>query len=275
MTDIKKTYKNYVNGKFVRSESGKVYSIDLKKEKYEIPLTSKKDLRDAVTSSKEGFKNWNQLTMYNRSQVLYRLSEMIEGNKDSYISLLQDHGLSKLDSKNDINHAINTIVWYAGLVDKWEQLTGNLNPVAGEYFNISHQEAIGVTFTLSPNSMSLNELVKSILPALTVGCSVINFSDENAVIALKLSEDINNSDFPSGSLNLISGKFENIIEDVGGHVEIKHAAIYEDISKKSKEIIGQKASESVKRISILPSTSGLSSILPFIETKTVWHPKGK
>ena len=56
MTDIKKTYKNYVHGKFVRSESGKVYSIDLKEEKYEIPLTSKKDLRDAVTSSKEGFK---------------------------------------------------------------------------------------------------------------------------------------------------------------------------------------------------------------------------
>ena len=275
MTDIKKTYKNYVNGKFVRSESGKVYSIDLKQEKYEIPLTSKKDLRDAVTSSKEGFKNWNQLTMYNRSQILYRLSEMIEGNKDSYISLLEDHGLSRSDSKNDINNAIDTIVWYAGLVDKWEQLTGNLNPVAGEYFNISHQEAIGVTFTLSSNSISLNELIKSILPPLTVGCSVINFSNKNAVIALKLSEDINNSDFPSGSLNMLSGKFENIIEDVGGHVEIKHAAIYEKISKKSSEILGQKASESVKRISILPSTSGISSILPFIETKTVWHPKGK
>ena len=163
MTDIKKTYKNYVHGKFVRSESGKVYSIDLKKEKYEIPLTSKKDLRDAVTSAKEGFKNWNQLTMYNRSQILYRLSEMIEGNKDSYVSLLEDHGLSKINSKNDINNAIDTIVWYAGLVDKWEQLTGNLNPVAGEYFNISHQEAIGVTFTLSSNSISLNELILSLI----------------------------------------------------------------------------------------------------------------
>jgi len=275
MTEVKKTYKHYVDGKFVRSESGKVYAIDLKNEKYEIPLTSKKDLRDAVTSSKAGFIKWNSLTMYNKSQILYRLSEMIEGNKESYIILLQDHGLSKNEAKNDIENSINTIIWYAGLVDKWEQLTGNLNPVAGEYFNISHQEAIGVTFTLSSNSISLNELIKSILPPLTVGCSVINFSNKNAVIALKLSEDINNSDFPSGSLNLLSGKFENVIEDVGGHVEIKHAAIYEKISKKSSEILGQKASESVKRISILPSTSGISSILPFIETKTVWHPKGK
>ena len=188
---------------------------------------------------------------------------------------LQDHGLSKNEAKNDIENSINTIIWYAGLVDKWEQLTGNLNPVAGEYFNISHQEPIGVTFTLNSNSISLDDLVKSFLPALTVGCSVINFSEKNAVIALKLSEDINNSDFPAGSLNIIAGKFENIVEDVGGHVEIKHAAIYDDISKESKTIIGEKGSESVKRISFQPPTSGLSSILPFIETKTVWHPKGK
>ena len=40
-------------------------------------------------------------------------------------------------------------------------------------------------------------------------------------------------------------------------------------------IIGETGSESVKRISFQPPTSGLSSILPFIETKTVWHPKGK
>ena len=225
--------------------------------------------------SKAGFIKWNSLTMYNKSQILYRLSEMIEGNKESYIILLQDHGLSKNEAKNDIENSINTIIWYAGLVDKWEQLTGNLNPVAGEYFNISHQEPIGVTFTLNSNSISLDDLVKSFLPALTVGCSVINFSEKNAVIALKLSEDINNSDFPAGSLNIIAGKFENIVEDVGGHVEIKHAVIYDDISKESKTIIGEKGSESVKRISFQPPTSGLSSILPFIETKTVWHPKGK
>ena len=275
MTEVKKTYKNYVNGKFVRSESGKVYSVNLKNEKFEIPLTSKKDLRDAVTHSKEGFKHWNKLTMYNRSQILYRLSEMIEGNKDSYISLLQQHGLSKNESKKDVENAINTIVWYSGIVDKWEQLTGNLNPVAGEYFNISHQEPIGVTFSLSSNKVSLNHLVKSFLPAMSVGCSVISFTDENAVLALKLSEDINNSDFPSGSINFITGNFGNIVEDVGGHVEVKLVAIYSDITNEFIKTLSEKGADSVKRIFNKPAVDGLASILPFIETKTVWHPKGK
>ena len=275
MTEVKKTYKNYVNGKFVRSESGKVYSVNLKNEKFEIPLTSKKDLRDAVTHSKEGFKHWNKLTMYNRSQILYRLSEMIEGNKDSYISLLHQHGLSKNESKKDVENAINTIVWYSGIVDKWEQLTGNLNPVAGEYFNISHQEPIGVTFSLSSNEVSLNHLVKSFLPAMSVGCSVISFTDENAVLALKLSEDINNSDFPSGSINFITGNFGNIVEDVGGHVEVKLVAIYSDITNEFIKTLSERGADSVKRIFNKPAVDGLASILPFIETKTVWHPKGK
>ena len=275
MTEVKKTYKHYVDGKFVRSESGKVYAIDLKKEKYEIPLTSKKDLRDVVTSSKAGFAKWNSLTMYNKSQILYRLSEMIEGNKESYIALLQQHGLTKNDSKNDVEDAVNTIIWYAGIVDKWEQLTGNLNPVAGEYFNISHQEPIGVTFSLSSDDISLNSLVKSFLPAMSVGCSVISFTNQNAVLALKLSEDINNSDFPSGSLNILTGDFENIVEDVGAHVEIRLAAIYSNISNDLLETLDVKGSDSVKRIVNLPSDEGLGSIIPFVETKTVWHPKGQ
>ena len=275
MTEVKKTYKHYVNGKFVRSESGKVYSIDLKNEKFEIPLTSKKDLRDAVTSSKAGFAKWNSLTMYNKSQILYRLSEMIEGNKESYIALLQQHGLTKNDSKNDVEDAVNTIIWYAGIVDKWEQLTGNLNPVAGDYFNISHQEPIGVTFSLSSDDISLNSLVKSFLPPMSVGCSVISFTNQNAVLALKLSEDINNSDFPSGSLNILTGNFENIVEDVGAHVEIRLAAIYSNISNDLLETLDVKGSDSVKRIVNLPSDEGLGSIIPFVETKTVWHPKGQ
>ena len=52
MIEIKKTYKNYVNGKYVRSESGKTFTVDLKDGVYEIPLSSRKDIRDAVVSSK-------------------------------------------------------------------------------------------------------------------------------------------------------------------------------------------------------------------------------
>ncbi len=275
MTEIKKTYKNYVGGSYVRSESGKTFTVELKNQNYELPLTSKKDLRDAVSSSKKGYESWNKLTEYNRTQILYRLSEMIEGNKESYIELLQEHRLTKAAATKDVDNAIDTVVWYAGLADKWEQVTGNLNPVAGDYFNISHQEPIGVVFTLNSSDVSIDKTIRSFLPAMTVGCSVISFSENNSVISLKLAEDVNNSDLPEGTLNFLAGDFSKIIDDVSRHVEVNALALYGKLNKENLKTINENASTSVKRVFNLPSEEGLSSVLPFIETKTVWHPKGR
>ena len=274
MIEIKKTYKNYVGGKYVRSESGKTFTLNLKNDSFEVPLTSKKDIRDAVTSSKAGFEKWSEISPYTKTQILYRLSEMIEGNKDSYVDLLVLCGSTKNQAKKDVETAIENIVWYAGLADKWEQVSGNLNPVNGEYFNISHQNPIGVVFSLNSNNNSLSSLLNSIIQPLTVGCSVISFSEESPIIALKFAEDINNSDFPAGSLNILSGQFENVFEDVSKHVEINLISICKEIPNEMLTKIQENASSSVKRIVNMPSIDGISSILPFLETKTVWHPKG-
>ena len=275
MNEIKKTYKNYVGGKYVRSESGKTFRIELKNQFYEVPLTSRKDVRDAVVAAKKGYTEWQKLTPYNKTQVLYRLSEMVEGNSETYQQILQESGLTKSKASQDIKNAIDSLIWYAGMADKWEQMTGNLNPVAGDYFNISHQESLGVIFTLNTEENSFNQLLLSILPSLTAGCSVISFSGDNSILALKLAEDINNSDLPSGALNILSGNFSQIIDDVSNHVEINAIAIYKDLTSSDIKIIRENASKSLKRIVIKPPTSGLESLLPFIETKTVWHPKGR
>ena len=274
MIEIKKTYKNYVGGKYVRSESGKTFTLNLKNDSFEVPLTSKKDIRDAVTSSKAGFEKWSEISPYTKTQILYRLSEMIEGNKDSYVDLLVLCGSTKNQAKKDVETTIENIVWYAGLADKWEQVSGNLNPVNGEYFNISHQNPIGVVFSLNSNNNSLTSLLNSIIQPLTGGCSVISFSEESSIIALKFAEDINNSDFPPGSLNILSGQFENVFEDVSKHVEINLISICKEIPNEMLKKIQENASSSVKRIVNMPSIDGISSILPFLETKTVWHPKG-
>jgi acyl-CoA reductase-like NAD-dependent aldehyde dehydrogenase len=274
MNEIKKTYKNYVGGKYIRSESGKTFRIELKNDFYEVPLTSRKDIRDAVVAAKKGFTEWQKLTPYNKTQILYRLSEMLEGNFDTYQQILQDSGLTKAKAKEDIENSLDSLIWYAGMADKWEQMTGNLNPVAGDFFNISHQESLGVVFTLNSSEHSLNTLLLNMLPALTTGCSVISFNEENSVLALKLAEDINNSDLPSGALNIMSGKFELIIDDVSNHVEITAMALYKKVTTEEKTLIRENASKSLKRVYINPPTSGLEALLPFIETKTVWHPKG-
>ncbi|MBB37640.1 MAG: aldehyde dehydrogenase [Actinobacteria bacterium] len=275
MNEVRKTYKMFVGNKFIRSESGRTYSIKQNKEVIELPQASKKDIRDAVSSAKQGYSSWSGLTAYNRAQVLYRLSEMIEGRKSSYVELLKESGVKSDTAKKDVEKAIEALIWYSGLADKWEQLIGNLNPVSGSYLNISHQEPLGVTFVFPRDSLSLHGLVLSVLPPLTVGCSVIMLNNGAGLLSVMLSEDVHNSDMPPGAWNILTGEYDAIIEDISKHVEIRGIAVASDFNNDDYKKIQESGSESVKRTYRVNESMDIMSLIPFLETKTVWHPKGK
>ena len=275
MNEVRKTYKMFVGNKFIRSESGRTYSIKQNKEVIELPQASKKDIRDAVSSAKQGYSSWSGLTAYNRAQVLYRLSEMIEGRKSSYVELLKESGVKSDTAKKDVEKAIEALIWYSGLADKWEQLIGNLNPVSGSYLNISHQEPLGVTFVFPRDSLALHGLVLSVLPPLTVGCSVIMLNNGAGLLSVMLSEDVHNSDMPPGAWNILTGEYDGIIEDISKHVEIRGIAVASDFNNDDYKKIQESGSESVKRTYRVNESMDIMSLIPFLETKTVWHPKGK
>ncbi|RZP26092.1 MAG: aldehyde dehydrogenase family protein [Candidatus Actinomarinales bacterium] len=275
MSEVRKTYKMFVGNSFVRSESGRTYSINQKNEVIELPQASKKDVRDAVSAAKKGYASWSTLTPYNRAQILYRLSEMVEGRKPTYVDILKKSGLSNSEAKKDVDQAIEVLIWYSGIADKWEQLSGNLNPVAGPYFNISHQEPLGVSFIFPREKVSLKSLLLGILPPLAVGCSVISLTKEAGVLAIMFAEDLHNSDMPSGVLNILTGDYGGIVEDISKHVEIKGIGVSIDFDNTDYTKIQSNGSESVKRTFKFNESKNLLSLNPYLETKTVWHPKGK
>ena len=77
---ITKTPKVYVGGAFIRSESGRVYALANTDGEFfaNIPLCSRKDLRNAVEAAAKAGPGWAKRTAYNRGQIIYRLGEMIE-----------------------------------------------------------------------------------------------------------------------------------------------------------------------------------------------------
>ena len=77
---VLKTYKLYVGGAFPRSESGRYYELKNKKGQHiaNIPDGSRKDFRDAVVIARGAQAKWKGKTAYNRSQIIYRIAEMLE-----------------------------------------------------------------------------------------------------------------------------------------------------------------------------------------------------
>jgi acyl-CoA reductase-like NAD-dependent aldehyde dehydrogenase len=93
--NVQKTYKIYIGGQFPRGESGHYYPVTLKDGTVtNICLCSRKDLRDGVVAARNAFSGWSERTAFNRSQILYRIAEMLEGRKAQFVEELKQGGAS-------------------------------------------------------------------------------------------------------------------------------------------------------------------------------------
>ena len=72
--DVRKTYKLYIGGNFVRSESGRSLAASSPDgtQLDNFPHASRKDFRDAVVAARSAFDGWAKKTAYLRGQILYR-----------------------------------------------------------------------------------------------------------------------------------------------------------------------------------------------------------
>jgi acyl-CoA reductase-like NAD-dependent aldehyde dehydrogenase len=259
---VKKTYKLYVGGAFPRSESGRTFDA----EGHNVARASRKDARDAVRAARSAFPTWSGMTAYNRGQVLYRLAEMMEARAAD---------LENASSgRDEVEAAIDRTVWYAGWADKLAQVLGGSNPVAGPYFDFTVPEPTGVVAIFAPAEPPLLGLVSRLLPALVGGNAVVAVASEtHPVAAVELSEALATSDFPAGTVNVLTGFQDELAPWLAGHMDV-NAIDLTGIDGSTAEL-EKAAAENVKRVvRSSPDAQSPWEIESFLEFKTVWHPIG-
>src|SRR4051795_9886865 len=221
---VAKTYKLYIGGKFPRSESGRVYPVTDAKGKFlaNAAHASRKDARDAVVAARKAFPGWSAATAYNRGQVLYRVAEVLEGRRAQFVDeVARGEGLTRPRAEEVVAAAVDRWVWYAGWSDKVAQVLGNLNPVAGPYFDISTPEPTGVVAVLAPQRSSLLGLVSVVAPAIVTGNSVVVLASERRPLpAVTLGEVLATSDVPGGVINVITGRTAEVAPWLASHMDV-------------------------------------------------------
>lgn len=275
---VKKTHKLYIGGGFPRSESGRSYPVvDASGEVVaRVAWASRKDLRDAVRSARAAQPGWAEKTAYNRGQVLYRIAEMIEDRAAIFAEQVAYTGASEADAGAEVDAAIDSTVWYAGWADKFAQIHGNLNPVAGPFFNISAPEPSGVIGVVAPSEPSLLGLIHRLLPVIVSGnTAVVVASEPWPIPAVSLTEVLATSDLPGGVVNILTGPPAELTPFLAGHMDVDGI----DLTGAGTELASAasfSAAENVKRVVVRRNPLDRSPyfIADFTETKTVWHPKG-
>src|SRR5476651_1991952 len=151
---VTKTPKPYVGGAFIRSESGRTFPLKDAAGNFfaNIPQCTRKDLRNAVEAAAKAGPGWAKRTAYNRGQILYRLGEMLEARRIEMIETLVRFGAPKAGAARGVDTAVDRLIYYAGWADKYEQVLGNVNPVAAPYFNFTVTEPMGVVGVIAPDT---------------------------------------------------------------------------------------------------------------------------
>ena len=290
--DVRKTYKLYIGGKFPRSESGRSYEVVSAKGTFlaNASMGSRKDVRDAVVAARGALSGWAGATAYNRGQVLYRAAEVLEGRRAQFVEeVAAGEGLSARAAGAVVDASVDRLVWYAGWTDKIAQVLGNLNPVAGPFFNVSAPEPTGVVGILAPQSSSLLGLISVVAPVIATGnTAVVVTSAARPLPAITLGEVLATSDLPGGVVNLITARTEEVAPWLASHRDVnaidltgaadadgvEWGALEAGAAGNLKRVLRP---EVVDGIAVEPDWSadpGLGRIRAFVETKTVWHPKG-
>jgi acyl-CoA reductase-like NAD-dependent aldehyde dehydrogenase len=276
--DVKRTAKLFIGGAFPRSESGRTYQAKDKNKNFvaNVALASRKDGRDAVVAARAAFAKWSEATAYNRAQVLYRVSEIMQGRREQFVEELSLWSKTKKQAENEVDEAINRMVWFAGWADKIAMVTGSNNPVAGPFFDFSIPEPTGVVAAVAPEDSALLGLVETIASIVVSGNTVIVIASESQPLpAVSLAEIIATSDVPGGVINILTGSYKEIAPWLASHQDV-NALDLTGVDKKQIALeLEKEAATNLKRV-LRPNTKldGLARIKVFLETKTVWHPRG-
>jgi acyl-CoA reductase-like NAD-dependent aldehyde dehydrogenase len=265
---IAKTPKLYIGGAFVRSESGRVYRLG----DCNVPRGSRKDLREAVRAARQAQPGWARLTAYNRGQVLYRVAEMMESQRASFMAALG----GGREAGREVDACLDALVFHAGAADKLSQLGGSVNSVAGPFFNFTIPEPVGVVFLVAGDGRALLPLVTHLAAAICGGNTAVGLvSTERPLAGLMLAEALQTGDVPAGVANLLSGLPKDILGWAGSHHDIDLIDCC-GCDQQQWRALAEAAAESVTRVLPPEASPALTPrlALGMMEMKTVWHPVG-
>ena len=215
---IDRTVKLYIGGKQARPDSG--YSMQVRSADGhllgEASLGNRKDIRNAVEAARKT-EIWARATAYNRAQVLYYCAENLSQRRDEIV-----RGLSPVvgakQAAAELDLGIERIFSYAAWADKFD---GAVHNPPFRNIAIAMNEPLGTVGIVCPTEAPLLGFLSLVLPALTMGNTVIAVpSEAYPLITSDLYQLFDTSDMPAGAVNIVTGYASQLLKVLAEHDDV-------------------------------------------------------
>lgn len=250
--------QQYINGRFVESESGARFdnhSPFTNEVINRVSKGSKQEIDQAVAAAKKAFKEgpWGTMKVSERMKYIERIADLIdeEAEELSYLESL-DTGLPIAQTRNMAARAAENFRFYSRMVQT--RMHGEAFMQDSEFVNYTVYNPLGPVGLITPWNAPFMLTTWKVAPALATGNTVILKPAElSPLTANKLAEIIHKAELPEGVFNIVHGFGETAGaalvahpdveaisftgETVTGSTIIKHSA--DTLKKTSMELGGK------------------------------------
>ena len=262
---LKGTKKLLINGEWVESTSGQTFeTLDPSNGKVlaVVSEAGPEDVDKAVKAARHAFENgpWKKMSASERGRLIYKLADLMEAHQEELAQLeTLDNGKPINETSNaDVPLAIDHIRYYAGWATK---IVGQTIPVAGNYFNYTRHEPVGVVGQIIPWNFPLLMATWKLGAALATGCTIVlKPAEQTPLSSLYLGQLALEAGIPAGVINIIPGFGETAGAPLVNHPDVDKIAFTG--STPVGKMIMRQAAGTVKKISLELGGKSPNIILP-------------
>lgn len=252
---------NYVGGKEVISSSSRrleVFSPTKNKPVAEVSLSTKEELDAVVKVAAEAQKAWQNLTVKDRVQYLFKFRSLVEQNIDRLSEICSmENGKTVPEAKAGVLKGIECIDFAISLP---QLIQGEVLEVSRGVECKSTKYPAGVVAGITP--FNFPAMVPMWMFPLAIACGnafILKPSEQTPLSAIELAKLFTEAGFPDGLLNVVNGDKE-IVEAICDHPGIKNVA-FVGSTKVAKLVYGRCANNG-KRVRALGGAKNHLVVVP-------------
>src|ERR1700693_2548869 len=204
-----RVFKNFINGEWVESRSGKAYENRNPANTDELlgifVSSNSEDVNAAVDAAKEAYKSWRLMPAPKRAEILYRAAELLLQHKEEFSTdMTREMGKVLTETRGDVQEAIDMTYYMAG---EGRRLFGQTTPSElPNKFAMSARQSIGVCGMITPWKFPMAIPSWKMMPALVSGNTVVlKPAEDTPLSSYHLVQILTEAGLPNGVVNLVSG----------------------------------------------------------------------
>src|SRR5277367_5380804 len=219
-----RVYKNFINGEWVESRSGKAYENRNPANTDELVgmfvSSTAEDVDAAVDAAKAAYTKWRLVPAPKRAEILYRAAELLLQRKEEYSKdMTREMGKVLAETRGDVQEAIDMTYYMAG---EGRRLFGQTTPSElPNKFAMSVRQSIGVCGMITPWNFPMAIPSWKMMPALVSGNTIVlKPAEDTPLSSYHLVQVLTEAGLPPGVVNLVSGDGPN-----AGAPDFKHVSL--------------------------------------------------